>query len=126
MSLIFLQLIIIIIFSLQSPQSDPRNGDKPQSGGTTPPNRTSTPSKSTSQDSVSDIETPQHSLERQNSLPPSSPSFFGGRSDLESDAEQGGQNTPKIEGVTKDELIASYKKQERVLSRYKSRFSEVQ
>ena len=45
---------------------------------------------------------------------------------MESDAEQGGQNTPKIEGVTKDELIATYKKQERVLSRYKSRFSEVQ
>ena len=78
---------------------------------------------------MSDTETPKRAVEQQNSLPPSSPSSFGGRSDAESDAEQGSHGTPvtpaRIEGVTKEELVTMYRKQERVLTRYKTRFSEV-
>ena len=60
------------------------------------------------------------------SLPPASPSSVGGRSDAESDAEQGSTGTPaRLEGATKDEVVAMFKKQERVLARYKTRFSEV-
>ena len=79
-----------------------------------------------SQDSISDIETPKRALEHQSSLPPASPSSVGGRSDTESDAEQGSTGTPaRLEGATKDEVVAMFKKQERVLTRYKTRFSEV-
>ena len=78
---------------------------------------------------MSDTETPKRSVERQSSLPPSSPGSFGGRSDAESDAEQGTPGaavTPaRIEGATKEELVAMFRKQERVLTRYKARFSEV-
>ena len=78
---------------------------------------------------MSDTETPKRSVEQQNSVPPSSPSAFGGRSDVESDAEQGSHGSPvtpaRIEGSTKEEMIALYRKQERVLTRYKARFSEV-
>ena len=78
---------------------------------------------------MSDTETPKRSVERQSSLPPSSPGSFGGRSDAESDVEQGTPGaavTPaRIEGATKEELVAMFRKQERVLTRYKTRFSEV-
>ena len=53
---------------------------------------------------------------------------MGGRSDAESDAEQSGTpGTPgaRLEGATKEEVVAMFKKQERVLARYKTRFSEV-
>ncbi|KAJ7325370.1 hypothetical protein OS493_029921 [Desmophyllum pertusum] len=111
----------------QPGQSDSRNGEKPPSGETTPPKSTSTPSKSSSQDSVaSDTETPKRAVERQGSIPPSSP---GGKSDAESDAEQGGPGTPmtptRLEGASKEEMVAMFRKQERVLTRYKTRFSEV-
>ena len=78
---------------------------------------------------MSDTETPKRSVEQQNSVPPSSPSSFGGRSDVESDAEQGSHGSPvtpaRLEGSTKEEIIAMYRKQERGLTRYKARFSEV-
>ena len=53
---------------------------------------------------------------------------MGGRSDAESDAEQSGTpGTPgaRLDGATKEEVVAMFKKQERVLARYKTRFSEV-
>ena len=79
---------------------------------------------------MSDTETPKRAVERQSSLPPASPSSLGGRSDAESDAEQGSHGTPvtpaRIEGATKEELVGMFRKQERVLTRYKTRFSEVQ
>ncbi|XP_022792053.1 golgin subfamily A member 4-like [Stylophora pistillata] len=109
-------------------QSDSRNGEKPHSGETTPPKSTSTPSKTLSQDSISDTETPKRAVERQGSIPPSSPMSAGGRSDAESDAEQSATpNTPvaRLEGATKEEVVAMFRKQERVLARYKTRFSEV-
>lgn len=81
-----------------------------------------------SQDSISDTETPKRTVERQGSIPPSSPISVGGRSDAESDAEQSGTpGTPgaRLDGATKEEVVAMFKKQERVLARYKTRFSEV-
>lgn len=75
-----------------------------------------------SQDSISDTETPKRTVERQGSIPPSSPISVGGRSDAESDAEQSGTpGTPgaRLDGATKEEVVA------RVLARYKTRFSEV-
>ena len=40
--------------------------------------------------------------------------------------EQGSTGTAaRLEGATKDEVVAMFKKQERVLTRYKTRFSEV-
>ena len=40
--------------------------------------------------------------------------------------EQGTAGTvARLEGATKDEVVAMFKKQERVLARYKTRFSEV-
>ena len=75
---------------------------------------------------MSDTETPKKSVERQASIPPSSPSSVGVRSDAESDAEQGSGGTPaRLEGATKEEMVAMFRKQERVLTRYKTRFSEV-
>ena len=118
--------MLLINIVIQPGQSDSRNGEKPRSGETTPPKSTSTPSKSLSQDSIADTETPKRALEHQTSLPPASPSSVGGRSDAESDAEQGSTGTPaRLEGATKDEVVAMFKKQERVLARYKTRFSEV-
>lgn len=118
--------MLVINIVIQPGQSDSRNGEKPRSGETTPPKSTSTPSKSLSQDSIGDTETPKRALEHQTSLPPASPSSVGGRSDAESDAEQGSTGTPaRLEGATKDEVVAMFKKQERVLARYKTRFSEV-
>lgn len=73
---------------------------------------------------MSDAETPKRPVERQSSLPLSSPGSFGGRSDAESDAEQSGH--ARIEGASKEDLVAMFRKQERVLARYKTRFSEVQ
>ena len=118
--------MLVINIVIQPVQSDSRNGEKPRSGETTPPKSTSTPSKSLSQDSISDTETPKRALEHQSSFPPASPSSVGGRSDAESDAEQGNTKTAaRLEGATKDEVVAMFKKQEQVLARYKTRFSEV-
>ena len=117
-------------YFLQPGQTDSRNGEKPQSGESTPPKSTSTPNKSASQDSMSDNETPKRTAEQHSFDPPPSPSSLGGgKSDAESDAEQGSHGNPLtpsgIEGVPKEELVAMFKKQERVLARYKTRFSEV-
>ena len=79
---------------------------------------------------MSDNETPKRTAEQHSFDPPPSPSSLGGgKSDAESDAEQGSHGNPLtpsgIEGVPKEELVAMFKKQERVLARYKTRFSEV-
>ena len=73
-----------------------------------------------SQDSISDTETPKRTVERQGSIPPSSPISVGGRSDAESDAEQSGTpSTPgaRLDGATKEEVVAMFKKQEREIGR---------
>ena len=95
-------------------------------GSTTPPQGTSTPARGPSRQDSSDTETPRRGSDRRE--PPASPSHSGERSDVESDAEHshsGTPATPRLEMASKEELIALYRKQDRVLTRYKTRFSEV-
>ena len=57
-----------------------------------------------------------------------SPSHVGEKSDVDSDVEHSHAGPPtnqRLEMASKEEVIALYRKQDRVLTRYKTRFSEV-
>ena len=66
-------------------------------------------------------------MERKESFPPISPVSVSERSDAESDTEHGGTTGPgsRIDRASREELVAMFLKQENVLTRYKTRFSEV-
>ena len=74
------------------------------------------------------METPKRHVERKESFPLASPGPSE-RSDAESDAESTSSFdtplTPRIESASKEDIVAMFRKQERVLIRYKTRFSEV-
>ena len=108
----------MLLLSQTGRAQDSRNGNE----------ETSTPSKTPSQQNSANMETPKRQVERKESFPLASPGPSE-RSDAESDAESTSSFdtplTPRIESASKEDIVAMFRKQERVLIRYKTRFSEV-